>query len=85
MKYQYSITVQWSDEDQAYLVTLPEFGSNAQTHGDTYREAFKNALEVLDLLIESFQEEGLALPKPWKYGQKRPEQERKKRHHAKSA
>ena len=78
MKHKYSITIQWSEEDQAYLVILPEFGPDAQSHGDTYLEAFKNAQEVMELLIDSYHNEGLPLPEPWKYGQKRPA--RKARH-----
>ncbi len=52
MKSRYSILIQWSDEDQCYIVSLPEFGKYAKTHGDTYEEAMKNAQEVLELLIE---------------------------------
>ena len=52
MKSRYSILIQWSDEDQCYIVSLPEFGKYAKTHGDTYEEALKNAQEVLKLLIE---------------------------------
>ena len=52
MKSRYSILIQWSDEDQCYIVSLPEFGKYAKTHGDTYEEALKNAQEVLELLIE---------------------------------
>ncbi|WP_231585899.1 type II toxin-antitoxin system HicB family antitoxin, partial [Crocosphaera watsonii] len=48
----YSILIQWSDEDECYIVSLPEFGKYARTHGDTYEEAVKNAQEVLELLIE---------------------------------
>jgi predicted RNase H-like HicB family nuclease len=50
-KHRYSVIIQWSEEDQAYVVTLPEWGG-CHTHGDTYEEAAKNAQEVLDLLIE---------------------------------
>jgi predicted RNase H-like HicB family nuclease len=52
MNYQYSILIQWSDEDQKYIVSLPDFGPYAHTHGNSYEEALKNAQEVLDLLIE---------------------------------
>ena len=60
MKLHYSILIQWSDEDQCYIVSLPEFGKYARTHGDTYEEAVKNAQEVLELLIE----ENNNLPEP---------------------
>jgi predicted RNase H-like HicB family nuclease len=59
----YSIVIQWSDEDQLFIASFPEFGSGASTHGASYEEAFKNALEVLDLLVEGEKE----LPEPWKY------------------
>lgn len=41
----YTIIVQWSDEDQCYVISLPEFENLLQpcTHGDTYEEAIKNA------------------------------------------
>ena len=59
----YSMVIQWSDEDQAYVVTLPEFGG-CRTHGETYEEAAKNGREVLELLTESAEEEDSPLPLP---------------------
>ncbi len=64
MKSHYTIIIQWSDEDQCYVVSLPEWGEFCHTHGDTYEEALKNAQEVLELLIESALEEGEPLPQP---------------------
>ena len=64
MKYQYTILIQWSEEDQKYLVSLPEFGPYAHTHGDSYEEALKNAQEVLELLIEDYQARNKQLPQP---------------------
>ena len=60
----YSITIQWSEEDQCYVVSLPEWGEYCHTHGDTYEEALKNAQEVLELLIESALNNNEPLPKP---------------------
>jgi predicted RNase H-like HicB family nuclease len=57
----YSIIIQWSDEDQAYVVTLPEWGG-CHTHGATYAEAAKNAQEVLEMLIEGEEQAGRMLP-----------------------
>ena len=67
----YTIIIQWSEEDQCYVVLLPEFTNVMQpcTHGDTYEEALKNAQEVLELLIETALENGESLPKPQKLGQ----------------
>src|SRR2546421_8529773 len=54
----YSMLIQWSDEDQAYLVALPEweghlFNWDAATHGATYEEAARHGREVLELLVEN--------------------------------
>jgi antitoxin HicB len=59
----YSMVIQWSEEDQAFIVKLPEF-PNCRTHGATYEEAVKNGQEVLELVIESYREEGTPLPEP---------------------
>ena len=64
MKLPYSIVIQWSDEDQKYIVSLPEFGPYAHTHGETYEEAIQNGQEVLELLIEDYQARGKSLPTP---------------------
>ena len=47
MNYPYSLIIQWSDADQLYLVTLPEFSTIAMqpcTHGTTYQEAVQNEI-----------------------------------------
>jgi len=63
MSLNYSMVIQWSDEDGLFLVTLPEFGS-CRTHGKTYEEAAKNGREVLELLVEDYRELGRPLPEP---------------------
>jgi len=63
MKYNYIIVIQWSEEDECFVVSLPEWGDFCHTHGLTYQEALKNAEEVLELLIESALENGECLPK----------------------
>ncbi len=62
----YTIVIQWSEEDQCYVVLLPEFTDIMQpcTHGETYEEALKNAQEVLEMLIESSLADGESLPEP---------------------
>ena len=47
----YTVIIQWSEEDKAYVVSLPEWGPYCKTHGATYEEAAKNAREVLELLM----------------------------------
>lgn len=64
MTDRYSILIQWSDEDQIYLASLPEFGPYARTHGNSYEDALKNAREVLELLIEDYRARNKPLPSP---------------------
>ncbi len=58
----YSILIQWSEEDQVYIALLPEWGKYAQTHGETYEEALKNAQEVLEDLVYGYEKIGRPLP-----------------------
>ena len=40
MKSRHSMVIQWSDEDQLYLVHLPEFSwQKFVTHGKSYEQA----------------------------------------------
>jgi predicted RNase H-like HicB family nuclease len=63
MTCRYSMLIQWSDEDQVFVVSLPEFGG-CKTHGLTYRSAVKHGVEALESLIDAYQAEGWALPNP---------------------
>jgi predicted RNase H-like HicB family nuclease len=63
----YSILIEWSEEDQAYLVILPEWADRVimpATHGHTYDEAVANGQEVLKLLVESAAQNSEPLPSP---------------------
>ncbi len=66
MNYHYSLVIQWSPEDQCFVVMLPEFTDVYQpvTHGKTYQEAAKHGEEVLETLIEIYQADGKTLPQP---------------------
>jgi|SRR5579859_2063678 len=59
----YALLMQWSDEDQAYIVTLPEFPGH-HTHGATREEALRQGTDLLETLIEFDQEDGKPLPEP---------------------
>ncbi|MCY7274525.1 MAG: type II toxin-antitoxin system HicB family antitoxin [Phormidesmis sp. CAN_BIN44] len=66
-QFKYRVNIVWSEVDQSYLVELPEFATEIQryfTDGETYEAALKNAQEVLELLVESYQAEGQTLPQP---------------------
>jgi antitoxin HicB len=63
MNHHYSILIHWSDQDQCFVVSLPEWGNLCHTYGETYEQALKNALEVIDFLVQSALEEGESLPR----------------------
>jgi predicted RNase H-like HicB family nuclease len=53
IKLRNEMDITWSDEDNCYLVHLPDFPEQKyRTHGDTYEEAARNGQEVLELLLE---------------------------------
>ena len=63
----YSLLIEWSDDDQAYLVRLPDWERERLvlgpvTHGDTYEEAVSNAREALDSLVSSLRQHQEPLP-----------------------
>jgi len=50
----YMVEIKWSEEDQAYLISIPAFADTnimPCSHGDTYEEAVANAREVLELIL----------------------------------
>ncbi len=67
MSRNYSMVIEWSDEDQVFIVSLPEFGPYAKTHGETYEEAVRMGRECLESLIDTYQAEGDPLPEPTRY------------------
>ena len=63
----YSMIIQWSDEDQLFLVTIPEFSERVVmpcTHGETRESAIRNGEEVIAMYLEAWQEEGEVIPEP---------------------
>jgi len=59
--------IEWSEEDQAYLVFLPEWADRVMmpaTHGRTYEEAVKHGREVLEMLVNTAEKECEPLPLP---------------------
>jgi antitoxin HicB len=64
MNGRYSMSIQWSDEDHRYIVSLPEWGDLVHAHGAMYEEAVKNGQELLDDLIAVRQELGEPLLEP---------------------
>jgi antitoxin HicB len=60
----YSMVIEWSDEDQVFVVSLPEWGDLVHTHGSTYEEALQRGKELIEGLVAVRQESGELLPRP---------------------
>ena len=57
----YSMLIEWSDRDNCYVVSFPEweaFGWRGHTDGKTYQEAAKKGAAMLDAYIAWGEEEG---------------------------
>jgi antitoxin HicB len=66
----YSMLIEWSDMDQAYIVSLPEWervGALAHAHGATYAEAAHKGQELIAFLVEAAQRDGDSIPTPAGY------------------
>lgn len=64
-KLKYQMVIQWSEEDNCFLVCFPDFpGQQWRTHGDTYEEAVTNGIEALESLVMAHEATGEPLPEP---------------------
>jgi predicted RNase H-like HicB family nuclease len=64
---QYSMVIEWSNEDQMFLVTIPEFTDDVVmpcTHGESRQEAIQWGEEVIEMYLEAWQQEGRVIPEP---------------------
>ncbi len=62
----YSMLIQWSDEDEAYIVTVPEL-PGCKTHGSTYEEAVQQGKDAIETWILFLNDIGEVIPEPEKY------------------
>lgn len=63
----YSMMINWSDTNQAYIVCIPEFGPSAVTHGKTWEEAMAMGKDLMESLIGWAEDEGKPLPEPLQF------------------
>lgn len=63
MPFRYSLIVEWSEEDDAYLVTVPDLPGCA-THGATYRDAVALAEDAIQSWLDGAQAMGRHIPTP---------------------
>ncbi len=63
MKSHYSMMIFWSQEDNCYVVHLPDFPfQDIHTHGNTYEEAAKHGQQVIESYLQLYQENNQPLP-----------------------
>lgn len=63
MKNKYKFNLAWSDEDEGYIATCPEF-IGLSAFGESPEKALAEAQVALKLFIESYIEDGTPLPEP---------------------
>ena len=61
MNNNYSIVIQWSQKDNCFVASLPEW-ENINARGKSYEQALNNAQEAVSFLVESYLSKGKALP-----------------------
>lgn len=59
----YSMLIQWSEEDEAYIVTIPEL-PGAMTHGATYEEAARQGQDLIESVVDAKMAWGRSVPPP---------------------
>lgn len=59
----YEIIIYWSDEDQSFIVEVPEL-PGCMADGPTYREAVANGERVIEEWIQTARELGREIPVP---------------------
>ncbi|MCG5493812.1 type II toxin-antitoxin system HicB family antitoxin [Ectothiorhodospira variabilis] len=63
MSIRYELIIYWSDEDQSFVVEVPEL-PGCMADGETYEQAVANAQQVIEEWIETARELGRAVPEP---------------------
>jgi predicted RNase H-like HicB family nuclease len=63
-KYEhYSMEIQWSEPDKAFIVTVPEL-PGCKTHGETYEEAIQQGRDAIESWIDANIAWGRPIPGP---------------------
>ena len=59
----YSMLIEWSDEDNAYIATVREL-SGCMTHGSTYAEAVRQGEDAIATWLDRARASGDPIPPP---------------------
>ena len=63
MSIKYEMIIYWSDDDNAFIVEVPEL-PGCMADGQTYQEAVANAETIIQEWIETAKDLGRSIPKP---------------------
>lgn len=61
MSMKYELVIYWSDEDQSFVVEVPEL-PGCMADGETYEQALANAKRVIEEWIETARDLGRPIP-----------------------
>ena len=61
--HRFEIIIFWSNEDEAFVADVPEL-PGCKAHGNSPREALKNAQEAVNLRLDTAREFGDPAPEP---------------------
>jgi len=63
MSIKYELVIYWSEEDQSFVVEVPEL-PGCMADGETYEQAVANTKTVIEQWIETARELGRPVPQP---------------------
>ena len=63
MTSKYEMIIYWSEQDQSYIVEIPEL-PGCMADGNSYQKAVRNAEQVINEWIETARELGRSIPEP---------------------
>lgn len=61
--YKYSMVMSWSEDDQAYILSVPEL-PGCMADGETPQKAIENAQVIISEWIETALMDGETIPEP---------------------
>ena len=63
MSIKYELVIYWSDEDESFVVEVPEL-PGCMADGETYEQAVANARQIIEQWLDVAQELGKPIPEP---------------------
>ncbi len=63
MSIKYELIIYWSDEDQSFIVEVPEL-PGCMADGESYEAAVANAQQVIQEWVDTAKELGRPVPEP---------------------